>query len=125
MRIFTLLMVLLCGLGLVCRASAGEQQRTSSAAAATGFYNPDTLDTSAVAHHDFFNLPASDRTDRDDQRLDSDRDGDVTCYTMHVLGVKRDSPHSDVTEPSGEWTCRRASKYGVKMVQEPGAAPSH
>jgi hypothetical protein len=124
MRIFSLLMVLLCGPALLCRASAGEPQSSSSDAAVSS-QNSDWFDTSAVAHHDFLKPSASDRTDQDYQRLDAERDGDANCYTMHVLGMKRDSPHSDVTEPSGDWTCQRASKYGVKMVEAPDKAPSH
>jgi hypothetical protein len=34
--------------------------------------------------------------------------------------MKRQSPDSDVTEPDGQWTCRRASKYSMKTVEEPG-----
>jgi hypothetical protein len=122
MRTSGLLVVLLCGLVSVCGASDSARQSSAPAAAANPF-SPDWFDTSAVGRYDFVKLPATDRSDREYRRFDPARDGDVTCYTMHIFGMKRESPRSDVTEPDGQWTCQRASKYSVKKVEEPGKAP--
>ena len=120
MRISGLLVVLL-GVS-VCAASDSARQ-SASAAATTNPFSSDWFDPSAIARHDFIRLPASDRADRESCGLDSERDGDVTCYTMHIFGMKRESPDSDITLPDGQWTCQRASKYSVKIVEEPGKAP--
>jgi hypothetical protein len=123
MRNSGLLVVLLCGLVSVCGAS--DPLRQSSSPAAANSFSSDWFAPSTIASHDFIKLPASDRADREDRGFGSERDGDVTCYTMHIFGMKRENPHSDVTLPDGQWTCRRASKYGVKKVEEPGQVPSH
>ncbi|HXM23982.1 MAG TPA: hypothetical protein VN948_22185 [Terriglobales bacterium] len=114
MRIFGLLVFLLCGLVSVCAASDPLRQSSSPPAAANSFDS------------DLFNgSSASDRADRDHRRFDPARDGDLTCYTIESYLVKRQSPNSDVTEPAGHSTCQRASKYSVKKAEESGKAPSH
>jgi hypothetical protein len=123
MRISGLLLILLCGLVPVCGARDAARQSSSPQSAANSF-NSDLISPSAIAHQDFVQVPASDRADRDHRRSESARDGDVTCYTIESYLVKRESPHSDVTEPAGHSTCLPASKYGVKKVEEPGRAPS-
>ena len=123
MRISGLLVVLLCGLVSVCVARDPSRQSSSSQAAANPL-SSERFNSSAIAQHDFFDLPGSDRTDRDQQRLNWSEDGDVVCYTIENFLVKRESPHSDVTEPYGYSTCLPASKYSVRMVEEPGKAPS-
>jgi len=120
MRISGLLVVLL-GVS-VCTASDSAWQSSSAAATANPF-SSDWFDPSAIARYDFVKLPASDGGDWVYHGFNSARGGDVTCYTMHIFGMKRESPDSDITLPDGQWTCQRASKYGVKIVEEPGKAP--
>jgi hypothetical protein len=124
MRIFGLLMVLLVGLVSVCAAGDGARQSSSSQAAVNSF-GSDLISPSAIARQDFVQVPANDRADRHYSRSDSARDGDVTCFTMHTFLVKRESPHSDVTEPAGEATCLSGPRYSVRKVEESGKAPSH
>jgi hypothetical protein len=119
MRPSGFLFVLLCGLVSVCAAS--DSARQGSPVAPANAFNSDRFDSSLIASHDFIQVPASDRVDRG---FGSERDGDVTCYTMHIFEMKRESPRSDVTVPDGQWTCRRASKYGVKAVEELDEGPS-
>jgi hypothetical protein len=124
MRTFSLLMVLLCCLGLVGGASAAEPQNSSSQAAVISF-NSDLIRPSAMARQDFVEVPNEDRADQYYSRSDLAHDGDVTCYTMHTFLVKRESPHSDVTEPAGEATCLSGPRYSVRKSEERGKAPSH
>lgn len=123
MRTFSLLIVLLGGLVLVCSASDSARQSAAQPAAARSL-SADWFNPSAIAQDDIIRPPASDRADREYRGFDAERDGDVTCYTMHIFGMKRESPHSDVTVPDGQWTCRRASKYSVRKVEEPDQTPS-
>ena len=111
MRILGLL-VLLCG---VCGASDAVRQGASPQAAVNSF-NPD-VSTSGIVRP--FSLASDDRS-----RADSERDGDLTCYTMHTFLVKRESPHSDATEPVGQSTCLAGSRYNVRKVGESGKAPA-
>ena len=120
MRISGLLVVLL-GVS-VCAASDSARQ-SASAAATTNPFSSDWFDPSAIARHDFIKLPSSDGGDWVYHGFNSAGGGDVTCYTMHIFGMKRESPDSDITLPDGQWTCQRASKYSVKIVEEPGKAP--
>ncbi len=120
MRILGLLTVLLCGPGLVCRASAAEPQQSSSSQPAVSSFNSELISPSAIARQDLVQVPA----DRHYSRSVSARDGDVTCFTMHTFLVKRESPHSDVTEPAGETTCLSGPRYSVRKVEESGKAPS-
>jgi hypothetical protein len=111
MRIFSLLVVLLCGLVSVCGASDPLRQSSSSPTAATSnsvLFN----DGAGIVRPDFSGLAVSDRAGRD-----SARDGDLTCYTIASYRVKRQRD-SEVTEPVGYSTCQRASKYGVKKADE-------
>jgi hypothetical protein len=123
MRNFSPLVVLLCGLVSVCGAgdSAGQ---SSSVAAGVNSFRSDWLDASGIVRPDFSGMAASDRSDRDHRGFGPERDGELTCYTIHSYLVKRQSRDSDVTEPVGHSTCQRASKYGVKTVEEPRTAPS-
>jgi hypothetical protein len=118
MRILSPLIVLLCVVVLVCKASAAEPQSSSSQPAVNSF-NSDLISPSAIAQQDFVQVPADRRS-----RSDAARDGDVTCFTMHAFLVKRESPHSDVTEPAGEATCLSGPRYSVRKVEEWGKAPS-
>jgi hypothetical protein len=120
MRIVSLLMVLLCGLVSVCTAGDAEPQSSSSQSAVSSF-NSELISPSAIARQDLVQAPA----DRHYSRSDAARDGDVTCFTMHAFLVKRESPHSDVTEPTGEATCLSGPRYSVRKVEESGKAPSH
>jgi hypothetical protein len=120
MRILSLLMVLLCAVVLVCRANAAEPQSSSSQPAVSSF-NSELISPSAIAGQDLAQVPA----DRHYSRSDAAQDGDVTCFTMHAFLVKRQSPHSDVTEPAGEATCLSGPRYSVRKVEESGKAPSH
>jgi len=107
---FLLLSVLLCG--LVSVSVAGDQARQSSSS---------RFDSAAgIVHPDGLGLTASDG---DGRRLDPERDGDVTCYTVQSYLVKRQSRDSDVVEPAGYSTCQRASRYSVKTTGEAGKAP--
>jgi hypothetical protein len=108
MRILALRLLLLCGLVSACGAS--DTVRQSSTRQAPNPSSSDLFNSSSIADYDSVDLAASDPA----------RNGDVTCYTMHIFGMKRQSPDSDVTEPDGQWTCRRASKYSMKTVEEPG-----
>jgi len=123
MRFFGLLVVLLGVLVPICAATDSVQQSSSAAATANPF-SSDWLDPSAIGRYDFIKLPASDGADWVYHGFNSARGGDVTCYTMHIFGMKRESPDSDITLPDGQWTCQRASKYSVKIVEEPGKARS-
>jgi hypothetical protein len=123
MQISSLLVVVLCGLVSVCAASDKSQQSSSPQTAVNSF-SSDLFNTSGIVRPNLFDLASSHGADRDHSRSDSAHDGDVTCYTIESYLVKRDSPHSDVTEPAGHSTCLPASKYRVKMVEEPGKAPS-
>jgi len=123
MRTFNLLMVLLCGMVSVCAADDAVRQNSFSQPTVNSFTS-DLISPSAMARQDFVHVPAGDGADQYYSRSDSARDGDVTCYTMHILGMKRESPYSDVVEPSGDWTCERASKYSVKAVEERVKVPS-
>jgi hypothetical protein len=111
MRILGLL-VLLCG---VCAAGDSARQSSSPQAAVTSF-NSDISSSGIVRP---FSLASGDRS-----RADSERDGDLTCFTMHTFLVKRESPHSDVTEPAGQSTCLAGSRYNVRKVEESGKAPA-
>ena len=119
MRILGLLIILLCGPGLVCRANAVEPPSSSSQSAVSSF-NSELISPSAIARPDLVQVPA----DRHYLRSDAARDGDVTCFTMHAFLVKRESPDSDVTEPAGEATCLLGPRYNVRKVEEPDKAPS-
>ena len=121
MRISGLLIVLLGGLVSVCGASDPLRQSSSPQTAANSF-NSDLLSTSGILHPEFSGLAASDRGAGD---YHSAQNGDLTCYTIERFLMKRESPHSDVTELAGHSTCQRASKYSVKTVQEPDKTPSH
>jgi hypothetical protein len=120
MRTSGLLVVLLCGLASLCGASELRRQSSSPIAVANAF-GSGWFDPSAIAG---YKLPASDRANGDDRSFDSERDGDVTCYTMHIFEMKREGAHSDVTVPDGQWTCRRASKYSVKKIEDLDGGPS-
>jgi hypothetical protein len=111
MRILGLL-VLLCG---VCGASDSARQGGSTQAAVNSFNS----DGSASGIVRPFSLASGDR-----YRADSERDGDLTCFTMHTFLVKRESPHSDVTEAAGQSTCLAGSRYNVRKVEESGKAPA-
>jgi hypothetical protein len=120
MRIFALLTVLLVGSVLLCTASDAEPQ-TSPSHATINLLNSDLLSPSAIVRQDLVQVPV----DRHSSRPHSERDGDVTCYTMHAFLVKRESSHSDVTEAAGEATCLSGPRYNVRKVAEPGKAPSN
>ncbi len=123
MRISGLLVILLWALVSVCAASDAARQGSSPSTAG----NPSSTDwfgSPAIARHDLIKLSSTDRPDREVRSLDSARDGDVFCLKMHVFEVKREGPHSDVVEPDGQSTCQRASKYSLKMTEEPAKAPS-
>jgi hypothetical protein len=111
MRILGLL-VLLCG---VCSAGDAVRQSASPQAAVNSF-SPDVSASGIVRP---FSLALDDRS-----RADSEHDGDLTCYTMHTFLVKREGPHSDVTEPVGQSTCLAGSRYNVRKVEGPGKAPA-
>jgi hypothetical protein len=117
MRILGLLTILLCGLGLVCRAGAVEPQSSSSQSVSS--FNSELISPSAITRSDLVRVPADRRWS------DTGRDGNVTCFTMHTFLVKREGPDSDVTEPAGEATCLSGPRYNVRKVAEPGKAPSH
>ena len=123
MRIRSLLVLVLWGLVSACQARDSGHQISSPPEAAISF-NSDWLDPSAIADHDFLKLPVSDRADGYRRHFDSTQEGNVTCYTMHIFGMNRESPDSDVTEPYRQWTCQPASKYGVKKVQELDRVPA-
>ena len=123
MRISGLLAILLCGLVSVCAASDATRQGSSSQTAVNSF-NSDFVSPSAIARQDFIQVWPSDRADQHYAAPESARDGDVTCFTMHTFLVKRESPHSDVTEPAGESTCLSGPRYSVRKVEESGKAPS-
>ncbi len=116
MRIFGLL-VLLCGLVAVCGA-VDQTRQSASPQTAVAAFNADLERSAGIVRPDFSGLG-----DRDHRRVDSDRDGDVTCYTIESYLVKRQSRDSDVVEPAGHSTCLPSSKYGVKKVGE--QPPSH
>ncbi|HWY54621.1 MAG TPA: hypothetical protein VNZ03_09165 [Terriglobales bacterium] len=118
MRNFGLLLILLCGLVSVCGASDSVRQ-SASPAAATNPFSSDWDDASGIVRPAF-----STANDRSDPDRHFDRDGELTCYTIHTYLVKRQSGDSDVIEPVGHSTCQRASRYGVKKVEEPRSAPS-
>jgi hypothetical protein len=109
MRILGLL-VLLCG---VCGASDSVRQGLSPQTAVDSLHS----DPGASGIVRPFSLASDDRS-----RADSERDGDLTCYTMHTFLVKRESSRSDVTEPVGQTTCLAGSRYNVRKVGEPGKA---
>ena len=119
MRISCLLVLLLWGLVSVCEAN--DSARLSSATPNSG---ADRFNPSAIAGNDLISLPATDRPDRNYRGFDSARAGDVFCLKMHVFEMKRESPHSDVVEPDGQSTCQAASRYSMKMVEEPARGPS-
>ena len=119
MRTSCLLLLLLCGLSSVSPASDSSRQNASSV---VNSFSSNGVGSSTIAEDDFFLHPPSDGADRDG--WEAKRDRDAPCYTMHIFAMKRDSPRSDLTEPSGDWTCRRASKYGMRMVEESGKTPS-
>ena len=110
MRIVGLL-VLLFALVSVCGARDAGQ--SSSSPTARNSFNSDLISPSEIAGQDFVQPWPNDRADRD-----------AICYTIQDFMVKRQGPHSDVTTPVGYATCVPASKYGVKVVGEPGKAPS-
>jgi hypothetical protein len=120
MRIFGLL-VLLCALVAVGGAAERPRQSASPQVAAASF-NSDFDGAFGIVRPDSSGLAADDG---DRRRFDEARDGELTCYTIESYRVKRQSPDSDVVEPAGHSTCQRASRYGVKTVQEPGKVPSH
>jgi hypothetical protein len=122
MRSSCLLVILLWGLVSVCEAS--DSARQLSSASGTANSSADRFNPSAIAVYDSISLPATDRPDREYRGFDSARDGDVFCLKMHIFQMKRESPRSDVVEPDGQSTCQRASKYSVKMAEEPAKAPS-
>jgi len=119
MRTSGLLILLLCGLVSVCLASDSAWQNASPAAELNP-YSADWFNPSAIGRYDFVKLPANDDGESVYRGFNQKRDADVTCYTMHIFGMKRESPRSDVTLPDGQWTCQRASKYSVKTVEELG-----
>ena len=123
MRIPCLLVVSLSGLVSLCVASDAARPISSSHGTSTSF-NTDSSNPPAIANRDFIKLPASARVDRPDRGSFSEQDGDVTCYTMHIFAMKRESRNSDVTVPDGQRTCQRASKYGVKATQESDQPPT-
>jgi hypothetical protein len=122
MRIPSILVVLLWG--LVSVGGASDSARQGSSRPAENSFSSDQVNSSAVTDHDFLRLPASDGVDRDHRRVDSERDGDVTCYTIESYLVKRQNRDSDVVQPAGHSTCQRASRYGVRKVEQPGTASS-
>ena len=119
MRTRGLLILLLCGLVSVCGASDSARQSASQPASANSL-SADWFTPSATVPHDSIKLP-SNLADRESRGFDSERDGDVTCYTIQNFLVKR-KPYSDVTEPYGYSTCLPSSKYSVRKVEEPGQA---
>jgi hypothetical protein len=123
MRRSSLLVVLLWGLVSICGASDETRQSSFPSAAATS-PSSDWFNASGIVRPDFSGTAASDRSDQDGRRVDPPRDGDLTCYTIQSYLVKRQSRDSDVIEPVGHSTCQRASRYGVKKVEELGTAPS-
>ena len=116
------LLVLLFALVSVCGARDSGQSPSSPTAANS--FNSDWFNASGIVRPDLASVASGDRADRDPSRSDSARDGDVTCFTMHTFLVKREGPHSDVTEPVGQSTCLSGSRYNVRKVEEPGKAPS-
>jgi len=122
MRISGVIVVLLWGLVSLSVAGDSARQGSSPAAAANSF-SADRSNPSAIGGYDFVKLPAPDGSDGVYRGFNQERDGDVLCLKMHVFEVKRESPHSDVTEPRAQWTCQRASKYSVKTTQQPDNAP--
>lgn len=121
MRIFGLL-VFLCGLVAVCGA-VDQPRQSASPQTAVASSSADLDRSTGIVRPDFSGMVTGDRGDRDRRRLDSDRDGDFTCYTIESYLVKRQGRDSDVVEPAGHSTCLPSSKYGVKKVG--GQAPSH
>jgi hypothetical protein len=121
MRILGLLVLLF---ALVSACGARDSGQSPSSQAAVNSSNSDLLSPSEIAGQDFVQVWPSDRADQHDAPSDSARDRDITCFTMHTFLVKREGPHSDVTEPVGQSTCLAGSRYNVRKVEEPGKAPS-
>ena len=119
MRIFSLLVALLCGLVSVC-VGLDPSQQNSSPRTAVHPSSSELLTTAGIIRPDF-DAASSDRSDRDGFRPDPARDEDLTCYTIDSYRVKRQSRDSDVTEPVGHSTCQRASKFSVKSAEEPAS----
>ena len=116
------LLVLVFALVSVC--GARDSGQSSSSQPAINSFNSDLVSASEIVRPDLINLPSGDRADRDSSLPSSARDGDLTCFTMHTFLVKREGPHSDVTEPAGQSTCLAGSRYNVRKVEESGKAPS-
>jgi hypothetical protein len=123
MRISSLLLALLCGLASVCGA-LDQSRQNSSPRAEVGSFNPELSATTGIIRPTL-DLAPGDRLDRDGLRSNSERDGDLTCYTIDSYRVKRESRDSDITEPVGHSTCQRASKYSVKSAEQPVSPRSH
>ncbi len=121
MRILGLLVLLF---ALVSACGARDTGQSPSSQPAVNSSNSDLLSPSAIARQDLVQVWPSDRADRDSSLPSSARDRDIICFTMHTFLVKRESPHSDVTEPVGESTCLSGPKYNVRKVEEPAKAPS-
>ncbi len=121
MRVSCLLVILVLGLVSICEA--GDSARQLSSATGSENSSADKFNPSAMASNDLISLPAADRPDREYRAFDSARGGDVFCLKMHVFEMKRESPHSDVVEPDGQSTCQAASKYSMKVVEDPPKAP--
>jgi hypothetical protein len=117
MRTSGLLILLLCGLVSVCGASDSSRQSASQ----PNSLGADLSTPSAIAPHDSIKLSLSDLADWESRGFDSERDGDVTCYTIQNFLVKR-KRYSDFTEPYGYSTCLPSSKYSVRKVEDPGTA---
>ena len=122
MRISCLLVILLWNLVSLCEASDSARQLSSASGSASS--SADQFNPSAFAGYDSISLPATDRPDRQYRGFDSASGGDVFCLKMHIFEMKRESSHSDVVEPDGQSTCQAASKYSMKMAEEPAKAPS-
>jgi len=45
-------------------------------------------------------------------------DSNSTCYSIRNYRMKRDDPHSDVTQPVGYSTCQPSKRFQVKSVED-------
>ena len=118
-----LLVILLWSLASVCGANDSARQGSSPSTFASPL-SADWFNPSTIGRYDFVKLPEPDREDWVYRGFNRERDRDVFCWKMHIFEVKRESPHSDATVPHAQWTCQRASKYNMKVVEEPARPPS-
>ena len=48
----------------------------------------------------------------------AEKDSASTCYSIRNYRMKRDDPHSDVTQPVGYSTCQPSTRFQVKSIQD-------